>query len=62
MKPFIVIPSNYDTTRPWAVIATFRSFGKTVKRYENRAVAKRHAAYLNKRGTPTASAELKRAA
>lgn len=48
-QPFEVQTQTYDAARPFAVVATFRSFNKVVGRYEDEATAKRRARYLNRR-------------
>jgi hypothetical protein len=48
-KAFEVQKSNYDAARPFAVVATFRSFNKIMGRYADEASAKRRARVLNKR-------------
>ena len=40
---------TFDAARPYAVVATFRSFNRVIARYEDEAAAKRRARDLNKR-------------
>ena len=40
---------TFDAARPYAVVATFRSFNRVVGRYEDEAAAKRRARDLNRR-------------
>lgn len=39
--------SDYDATRPYAVVATFRHFNKIINRYETIEQAKRRARDMN---------------
>lgn len=39
--------SKFDAARPYAVVATFRTFNKVAGRYETEAQAKRRAYVLN---------------
>jgi hypothetical protein len=48
-KFFEVQKQTFDAARPFAVVATFRSFNRVVGRYEDEAAAKRRARYLNRR-------------
>lgn len=54
-KPYIVIDSSAavarDASRPWLVVATFRSFNRVINRYPNKEAAERAAAYYNHRHT-----------
>jgi hypothetical protein len=43
-----VIKSEYDASRPYVVIATFRSFNKVIGRYSDETSAKRRARDMNK--------------
>ncbi len=43
-----VIKSDYDASRPFAVIATFRSFNRVIARYADETKAKRRARDLNR--------------
>ena len=43
MKPYEVKKMSFDAARPYAVVATFRSFNNVVARYEDIQAAKRHA-------------------
>lgn len=47
MKAFVVEKTQYDATRPYAVVATFRRFNQVVGRYPDEAQAKRRARDLN---------------
>ena len=47
---FIVERSRFDASRPFAVVATFRSFNTVFGRYESWDKASRRARDLNKRG------------
>lgn len=51
-KLFIVQKQRFDAARPYAVVATFRSFNKIVSRYEDEQAAKRRARDLNRRNSP----------
>ncbi len=46
---YIVKKMHFDATRPWVVVATFRSFDRVVARYDNERDAKRRARDMNKR-------------
>lgn len=46
---FLVHLSNYDATRPYVVVATFRTFNQVKGRYATRAQADQRARYLNRR-------------
>lgn len=48
-KPFVVVESNYDAARPYAVVATFRRFNRVIARYADEAQAKRRARDKNRR-------------
>ena len=48
-KLYEVQKMTFDAARPYAVVATFRSFNRIVGRYENEATAKRRARDLNQR-------------
>lgn len=51
-KPYIVERSNFDASRPWAVIRTFRNFNRIVQRYQDKAAAMRRARDMNKARSP----------
>ncbi len=40
---------SFDAARPYAVVATFRSFNQVIERYSEESKAKRRARDLNKR-------------
>lgn len=46
-KRYEVQHSKFDAARPFAVVATFRTFNKVVGRYETEEQAKRRARLLN---------------
>ena len=46
---FEIVISKYDASRPYAVIATFRSFNRVMGRYETEVQAKRRVSDLNRR-------------
>ena len=48
-KAFEVQKMTYDAARPYAVVATFRSFNRVIARYEDKARAERRARDLNRR-------------
>lgn len=50
-KAYEVQKMTYDATRPFAVVATFRSFNKVIDRYSNEADAKRRARDMNRTTT-----------
>lgn len=45
---YVVETHTYDTSRPFAVVATFRSFNRVVGRYADASKAKRRARDLNR--------------
>lgn len=47
-QPYEVQKMTFDAARPYAVIATFRSFNKVIARYASEAQAKRRARDMNK--------------
>ena len=47
-KAYQVQKMTFDATRPYAVIATFRSFNRVIARYEDETAAKRRARDLNR--------------
>lgn len=47
-KAYEVETHTYDTSRPYAVVATFRSFNRVVGRYADASKAKRRARDLNR--------------
>lgn len=49
-KSYEVQKMTFDAARPYAVVATFRSFNKVIARYASEAQAKRRARNMNKRG------------
>lgn len=49
MRNFEVLATKYDAARPYAVVATFRSFDKVIARYPDRRSAMRYAAQRNRR-------------
>lgn len=49
MKNYEVQKLQYDATRPYAVIRTFRSFNKVVQRYETKEQANKRAWSMNKK-------------
>lgn len=46
-RRYEVQASKFDAARPYAVVATFRTFNKVVGRYETETQAKRRAYALN---------------
>ncbi len=48
MKTYEVQKMTFDAARPYAVVATFRSFNKVIARYANEADAKRRARDMNR--------------
>lgn len=48
-KNFEVQKTTYDAARPYAVVATFRSFNRVVARYSDEQQAKRYARDRNRR-------------
>lgn len=51
-KAFEVEKHSFDATRPWAVVATYRSFNRVIQRYEDESAAKRRARDLNRLARP----------
>jgi hypothetical protein len=47
-KMYEVQKMTFDAARPYAVVATFRSFNRVVAKYEDEAAAKRHARSMNR--------------
>jgi hypothetical protein len=47
-KAYEVQKTTFDAARPFAVVATFRSFNRVIARYETEQQAKRRARDLNK--------------
>lgn len=47
-KNYEVQPLRGDAARPFAVVATFRSFNRVIERYETEGQAKRRARDLNR--------------
>lgn len=45
---YAVLKSAYDASRPYAVIATFRTFNRVIERYADRAAAVRRAGDMNR--------------
>jgi hypothetical protein len=50
-KNYEVQKMAYDAARPYAVVATFRSFNRVIARYEDETAAKRRARDLNRVST-----------
>lgn len=48
-KAYEVQKMTFDAARPYAVVATFRSFNKVIARYSDEASAKRRARDMNGR-------------
>lgn len=48
IKAYEVQKTTYDAARPYAVVATFRSFNKIIERYSDESAAKRRARDMNR--------------
>ena len=48
-KNYEVRKMSFDAARPWAVVATFRSFNQVMGRYADKASARNRARDLNRR-------------
>jgi hypothetical protein len=48
-KAYEVQKMTFDAARPYAVVATFRSFNKVIERYSDETAAERRARDMNKR-------------
>jgi hypothetical protein len=48
-RHYVVEQRAYDASRPYAVVATFRSFNQVIARYAERANAQRRARDMNRR-------------
>lgn len=46
---YIVKPQSFDAARPFAVMATFRTFNRVIGRYETKKQAQNRARYLSLR-------------
>jgi hypothetical protein len=46
-KNYEVYKSNYDASRPYSVVATFRSFNNVIARYSTKEQANRRARDMN---------------
>jgi hypothetical protein len=47
-RKYLVQKMTFDATRPYAVVATFRTFNRVVARYSTEEQAKRRARDLNR--------------
>jgi hypothetical protein len=45
----VIVQNRFDAARPFAVIATFRSFNKIIARYSDEDSARRRARDMNRR-------------
>jgi hypothetical protein len=52
MKPYEVKQISYDASRPYSVVAAYRSFNRVIARYQDRAAAVRRARDLNRNASP----------
>jgi hypothetical protein len=59
-KAYEVRKSNYDAARPFAVVATFRSFNQVIERYADEDAANRRARRLNRQHEPRETNEDRR--
>lgn len=48
-KAYEVQKMTFDAARPFAVVATFRSFNKVIARYETKEQAQRRACDMNRK-------------
>jgi hypothetical protein len=58
IKAYEVQKQTFDAVRPYAVVATFRSFNQVIARYEDEASAKRRARDMNRRHVMQSTASI----